>query len=125
MRASDFINCRALSLGLLFFAAEGHSAPALRSTPPVAGPTIIHVKSNGEIVPKDGTPIAKSDDLKRFLEAEMERQKAAAARQDVKTEPAIIVRADRRAQFAKIHSIVNTAQEAGFKDVTIENTNDR
>ena len=58
--------------------------------------------------------------LKLFLDAELSRQKAATVRQEVKSEPSVIVRAERQAKFVKVHEVMTVAKQVGFKNISLE-----
>ena len=120
MRASKIVAVIGVSFVAVVFGNHGGAAPALRPAPPADGPTIISVSANGEIIPDGVMPLSKPEDLMVFLEAELIRQKAAAARQKVKSEPSVAIRAERQAKFAKVHEVISVAKQVGFQNISLE-----
>lgn len=112
----------ALILCGLLIALTALAAPALPPERPAAGPTIVEVKANGEVVANGLKAISEPAEIKKMLAGELARQERAAKLNRVPLSPAIHIRAAADSPYTRLIELMDLAKSAGFVTVTLEPT---
>lgn len=81
---------------------------------------VVEVNAKGEVLVEGRAPLAKAEEVKKYLTDEYRRLKRLAGEKADRPEPACVVRAHKEATFDRAYGVMKQAKEVGFANVRLQ-----